>query len=247
MASGPKHIEKIRRKVTQTLYKHKMLQQGDKVLVALSGGKDSLVMLETLASSSLHIPFTFEITACHVIAQGVGYQIDEGYLARFCENLGIRLIFENIEIDLSKNNKKHPCFVCSWHRRKKLFEVCRRLQCNKLAFGHHKDDAIETFLKNMVFHASLSSLPQTVELFNGEITLIRPLLNIPENEIQLFADCQGYKKELKQCRFEEKNTRNQIQNLLKDIEKMYPKAKQNIFKSMDNAYPEYLPKSKKPH
>ena len=98
-------------------------------------------------------------------ATGIGYQIDREKLTAFCKSLEVPLHYRTIEPDLEKDPSKSVCFVCSWHRRKVLFDLTRELNFNKLALGHHRNDAIETLLMNMIYHGSVSSLPYSLKMF----------------------------------------------------------------------------------
>ena len=155
-----KQFEKISKKVGKAIFEHNMIEEGSRVLVGLSGGKDSLILLEALADRRKHFPFDFSLYAIHVSASQIGYKMDTGYLDEFCKSIGVPLFLEEIEVDLEIDPKKSPCFICSWNRRKRIFEKSKELECNKVALGHHKDDAIQTLLLNMIYHGSYSSLPQ---------------------------------------------------------------------------------------
>lgn len=240
--SGKKEFEKICRKVGRALQEYNMIEADDRVLVGLSGGKDSMILLEALANRKKHLPFNFEIIAVHVMARGIGYNMDTDYLEQFCRELEVELHLEEIEVDLDKDSKKSPCFICSWNRRKRIFELSEELGCRKVALGHHKDDAIQTVLLNMIYHGSISSLPQNLSMFDGRIRLIRPLLFIPEFELSSYAGKRKFRKLEKSCPYEGTTKRDDIRELVKQIDKLYPDARRNIFNAMDNIYDEYLPK-----
>jgi len=165
MARSAKQVEseklfkKICRKMGSTMRDHSMITEGDHVLVGLSGGKDSMILLEALVERKRALPFDFKLTAAHIEALGIGYKIDREKLTRFCENLSVPLHYRTIEPDLEKDASKAACFICSWSRRKELFKLTKELKCNKLALGHHRNDAVETLLLNMIYHGSISSLP----------------------------------------------------------------------------------------
>ena len=240
-----KQFEKISRKVGKMLNEHQLIEAGDRVLVGLSGGKDSLILLETLADRLRHLPFDFQLFAVHVSARNMGYEMDTGYLQEFCHNLKVPLYLEEIEVDLTVDPKKAPCFVCSWNRRKRIFELSKELDCNKIAFGHHKDDAVQTVLMNMIFHGSISSLPQKLSMFDGRIRLIRPLLFIPEKELTYYATLRSFKKQEKSCPYDDTTRRESIKEIIRQMDRLNRNARRNIFQSMDNIYEEYLPDIKK--
>ncbi len=238
-----KQLEKISRKVGKAINEFRLIEDGDRVLVGLSGGKDSMILLEALASRKKHLPFAFELFAIHVSASNIGYKMDTEYLNRFCSSLEVPLYLEEIEVDLSVDSSKTPCFICSWTRRKTIFNKSKELNCNKVALGHHKDDAIQTMLMNLIYHGSISSLPQKLDMFSGRIQLIRPLLMIPENELSYYANMRSFKKHEKSCPYDDSTRRDTIKSLIKDMDKLNKNSRKNIFRSMDNIFPDYLPRS----
>ena len=238
-----KLFKKITRKMGTTLRDHRMISEGDRLLVGLSGGKDSMILLEALAERRAAMPFDFQLEAAHVEAQGIGYRIDHEKLQAFCAGLHIPLHFRSMEPDLEKDPSKNACFVCSWHRRKELFALTRELECNKLALGHHRADAIETLLMNMIYHGSISSLPYSVSLFEGRLELIRPLMDLDERMLVEYADLKQLVRVEKSCPYEDRTRRNQIRSLLKQVEKLHGQGPINMFRSMDKIFEEYLPRS----
>jgi tRNA(Ile)-lysidine synthase TilS/MesJ len=225
---------------------HSMVVEGDRLLVGLSGGKDSMILLQALVERRNAVPFDFGIEVAHVEATGIGYHMDREKLSAFCENLGIPLHYRTIEPDLEKDPSKNVCFVCSWHRRKVLFDLTRELDCNKLALGHHRNDAVETLLMNMIYHGSISSLPYTLEMFEGRIKLIRPLMDLDEGLLQEYADLNDLLKVEKSCPHEDQTRRENMADLIMEIEKLHGKGPYNMFKSMDKIFEEYLPSNPAP-
>lgn len=218
-----------------------MIGDGDHLLVGLSGGKDSMILLEALAERLRSLPFDFRLSAAHVEATGIGYKIDREQLAAFCEKLEVPLHYRIIEPDLQKDPSKAACFVCSWHRRKVLFDLTRELHCNKLVLGHHRNDAIHTLLMNMIYHGSISSLPYSLKMFEGRIHLIRPLMDMDERILEDYAELNSLVKVEKSCPHEDKTQRENISQLVKQVENLYGKGPFNIFKAMSKICEEYLP------
>ena len=223
---------------------HSLLDEGDHVLVGLSGGKDSMILLESLVERKAAVPFEFRLTAAHVEAAGIGYQIDKDKLSRFCENLNVPLHYKTIEPDLEKESSKSACFICSWNRRKELFNLSKELNCNKLALGHHRNDAVETLLLNMIYHGSISSLPYSLNMFEGRLKLIRPLMDLDERMLEDYAALNDLVKVEKSCPHEDSTQRDRIAQLIKQIEGTHSKGPYNMFKSMDKIFTEYLPGKK---
>jgi len=236
-----KLFKKICRKMGTTMRDHSLIVEGDHILVGLSGGKDSMILLEALMERKNAVPFDFSISAAHIEAMGIGYVIDRERLSAFCEHLGVPLHYQSIEPDLRKDPSKTACFICSWNRRKKLFELTKGLNCNKLALGHHRNDAIETLLMNMIYHGSISSLPYSLKMFEGRIQLIRPMMDLDERMLEEYASLNDLVKVEKSCPHEDLTQRENIAQLIKQVESLHGKGPFNIFKSMDKIFEEYLP------
>ena len=235
-----KLFRKLSKKAGKTIMEHQMLAEGDRVLAGLSGGKDSLIMLEILADRIRSLPFSVEITAVHVNVEDIGYKMNTGYLEDFCNRLKIPLLLQSISIDLS-DGCKSPCFICSWNRRKAIFNLTRELGFNKVAFGHHRDDALETFLMNLLYHGSVSSLPYKLSMFGGRVNLIRPLLDLWENDLHGYAQMSDFNGEDKKCPYDNKTKRSYAREMIEQLQDHFPKSKINMFKAMGNIYSEYLP------
>ena len=247
MVNSPEEIQiqklfkKISRKVGTTMRDHQMVEAGDHVLVGISGGKDSMILLQALAERKKSLPFDFKITAAHVEATGIGYRINKKKLSAFCDSLDIPLQYLKIAPDFDKDPSKATCFVCSWHRRKELFNLTRKLDCNKLALGHHRKDAIETLLLNMIYHGSISSLPYVLRMFDGRVMLIRPLMDVDEPLLQEYAQLQDLVRVEKSCPHETQTRRKTIESLISQIESVHPTGPFNMFRSMGKIFKEYLP------
>lgn len=236
-----KHIEFVKNKVAKALMDYEMVEPGEKILVAVSGGKDSLVMLETLAAVR-NFHFTdFEMEALHIDVQDVPYSVDRNFLTGFGEKLGVKMHFSDMEANLEERGKKSPCFVCSWHRRKALFTFAVENNFQKLALGHHMDDAIETLLINMAYHGNISSMPGKLSMFEESITVIRPLILLANKDTAEFANIRKYPKLKAPCPYEDQSQRETARQLVKQLEKLHPKARKNLFRSMGNIDMDYLP------
>jgi tRNA(Ile)-lysidine synthetase-like protein len=233
-------LEKINKRVGKTINYYNLIDENDIVLIALSGGKDSMVMLDALSWRLKNLPIKYKLIAVHVKLAGLSYQINEEELEKFCSNRNVELIIKTEEVDITKSNKT-PCFICSHTRRKILFSLADEMNCTKLAFGHHKDDAVETLLMNMLYHSNISSIPAKVKMFNGKFELIRPLINIRDNETKQYSEILKYAKMKKLCYYEDITKRNSVAKLMKDIEQLYPQGINSMFKAMSNIDTEYLP------
>jgi tRNA(Ile)-lysidine synthase TilS/MesJ len=234
-----KKFKRLTQKAGKTIYEHRMLAPDDKIMIGLSGGKDSCLLLEILSERRKHLPFPIELFAVHVKIKEINYSTNDS-LSEFCKKLNIPFYY--IEESIGEvNNKKSPCFLCSWYRRKSIFSLAREHGCNKVAFAHHMDDALQTFLLNLIYHASICSLPFQLSMFGGEITLIRPLLELTEKEILSYTITADYPLEISPCQYKQNNKREQMKELLNKMRQIHPIADKNLFRSMRNVYEEYIP------
>ena len=243
--SPEQYFLRIEKSVGRGINRYNLIEENDSVAVALSGGKDSLVMLETVANRRKRLPVKYEVIAVHVHVKNIGYETDLDFIRGFCDGLNVMLHVIETEADLEKDKNKSICFKCSWLRRKVLFDFVRGQKCSKLAFGHHRDDAIETLLMNMISNSSISSMPPSLSMFGGEFELIRPLILLGENEIIEYAALRGYPPQVKICPHGDDTRRADAKRLLAEMEKIDKNARQNIYGAMSNIHSEYLPRSEK--
>jgi tRNA(Ile)-lysidine synthase TilS/MesJ len=236
-----RHIEHVKNMTAKAIHQYKMIEDGDKVLAAVSGGKDSLVMLEALAAFIKYKRVDFSLEAIHIDVEDVGYLVDRDFLRSHAENLGIRMHFRTIQANIENRGKKAPCFVCSWHRRKTMFEYAKSNGFQKLALGHHLDDAVETLMINMAYHGHISSLPGKLSMFDGAMHLIRPLILLTDKDTSEYANIRKYPQLKRPCPYEDITKRTTARQLIEKLEEIHPKAKFNLFNSMKNIDEEYLP------
>ena len=233
-------LENIRKRIGRTIYKQNLLQEGDRILIGLSGGKDSFVLLDSLVDRKKYLPFAIEVIATHIHINNIGYQSDLDYLQKLCDERGVDFHPIDFEIEITDKTERSMCFYCSWNRRKTLFKLTQLHNCNKLALGHHMDDAVETMLMNQLFHSSISSMPYKFSMFEERIEVIRPLLDLRDFETKKYASALNYQHQLKDCPYT--NTkRESVRKLIKSMEKMNKVAVKNIFRSPNKIFNEYLP------
>lgn len=238
-----KLFRKISGTAIRTMLENNMVVNGDRVLAALSGGKDSMIMLEVLAGLKKSARINFTLDAVHVEVEGTGYEAPEENLEIFCRQSAVPYHVLRTRLEL-KDPKKSPCFVCSWQRRKMIFDLSRELGSTKIAFGHHRDDALQTLLMNMVYHGSISSLPYSLSMFSGRIELIRPLLDTNEAVLKEYARLAAYSRVEKSCIFEDVSKREAVKEILNRMEELCEGSRTNLFKSCSKIIPEYLPGAK---
>ncbi len=235
------HDEKLWKTFNKALGQYQLIDEGDRILVGLSGGKDSLCLLEFLARrSKVHVP-KFTVEAIHVRMENVQYETDTSYLQQFCDNLGVflRVVTTRFEDSTSKahlsspHSKKPPCFLCSWQRRKQLFNWAQQLGCTKIALGHHQDDLIHTALMNLSYHGHFSTMPAKLVMRKMPLTIIRPLCLCHEADIRLYAEEHHYEQQRKQCPYEQSTRRSSAARLFGMMEQENPECRYNIFHALE--------------
>ncbi len=233
--------KEMKRLMGKAIHAKSMIQENDRILVAVSGGKDSLALLYLLRERIKRIPIDYQITAVHV---DPGFGADSaGKMEEFFRknHFDYRVLRTNIGIRAhSEENRENPCFLCSRLRRKRLFELADELGCNKIALGHHKDDIIETFFLNVFYGATLSTMLPVQELFQGKLTIIRPLYLIDEDLLRRFAEKMGWKEISLECPTAGLSKRQDIKKMLSGFYKTNRKIKGNIFHALKNFKPDYL-------
>ena len=240
-------LEKLRIRLTKRFHKacadYGLIADGDHILVGLSGGKDSLALVELLGKrAQVYVP-RFKVTAVHVRVKERDYHSDLSYLEDFCARVRVPFVVRDTEIiEKQETKEKHPCFLCSWYRRKALFDVAQELGCNKIAFGHHKDDLVETLLMNLIFQGSVATIPPLLQMEKMPIEMIRPLCLIDERDIQQYAELSGYEKQMKLCPLEKESNRAEVKQLLTQLEALNPNVRDSIWGAMENIKSDYLPK-----
>lgn len=236
-----RHIQYVNNKTAKAIVDNNLIQAGDKVLIAVSGGKDSLVLLEVLSTLRRFDFLDFTIEAIHIDVEEVPYKVSSTLLDKLCAELDVPITYIPVVANLEETEGKAPCFVCAWHRRKAIFTYAEQNGFDKVAMGHHMDDAVETLIINMAYHGNISSLPPKLSMFDGKIVIIRPLLLLTNKDTQEYANIRNFPKQTETCPYEDKTRRNTAKNIIKQMKAISPLASKNIFKSMGNIDKDYLP------
>jgi len=228
----------ISKRVGKALTDYGMISEGDRIAVAVSGGKDSLTLLRLLRDRQSFVPIKYKLLAVH---------IDLGYPRSFAEKLEryfkkVRVDYHIEKVDALKTVRRQDinCFWCSWNRRKALFTVADRFGCNKVALGHHKDDIIETILMNLFFQGEISAMVPKQELFKGKIILIRPLAYVEEYMIKRFARDERLPHIACTCPRSLTSNRTRIARIISEVKRVCPDVKTNIFRSVKRIKADYL-------
>ena len=249
MELTPEQVElrRLQSRLTKRFHKacadYGLIADGDHVLVGLSGGKDSLALVELLGKRAQIFVPRFRVTALHVRVRERAYLSDMSALEKFCQAFGVSLIVKDTEItEKPARGEKDPCFLCAWYRRKVLFETAQALGCNKIALGHHKDDIVETLLMNLVFQGAFATMPPCLPMEKMPIQIIRPLCLIEEKDLVRYAELQAYPKQTRLCPFEKESSRAEVKQLLTTLERLNPNVRDSLWGAMQNIKPDYLPK-----
>ena len=249
-------LEKQRERLTKRFHKacadYGLIADDDHILIGLSGGKDSLLLTELLGRrAQIYVP-RFQVTALHVRIKERDYHTDLSYLQSFCDEAKVPLLVRDVSIPDTPPQKENgktreidnPCFLCSWYRRKELFNVAQEIGCNKIAFGHHRDDIAQTLLMNLIFQGSFATMPPILQMDKMPLQLIRPLCLIDEADIISYAAMRGYQKQTKLCPFEHVSSREKVKTLLDEIKSLNPEALDSIYGALTNIKTDYLPNCK---
>ena len=241
MPKVPNTYKALNRAMGKALHRHEMIADGDRIVVGVSGGADSLTLLWMLSERLKRVPITYELFAVY---------IDPGYEGSFGESLewyGTKLGVP-IRVDYtdygpyahSPANRENPCFLCSRLRRKRLFEIADELGCTKLALGHNKDDIIETLFMNICYAGEISTMVPSQSFFQGKFTVIRPLAFADEQLIRKFARDQRFPEFINPCPSAGNSKRQEVKDFLKQLYRANKKVKGNIFRAMSNVNTDYL-------
>ncbi|MEN6332308.1 MAG: ATP-binding protein [Smithella sp.] len=220
----------------------KMIEEGDRLLIGVSGGADSFALLDLLDSPMIFVPgFSF-------IAVNIDMGFDPDYIAynqleKYLQENNYPYVLEKTDIGLlahSEYNKKNPCFLCSRLRRKRIFEIAEEKGCNKIAFAHHQDDIIETLLLNMFYGREISTMMPNQTIFGGKLHIIRPLAYLTEELVKKYSREQQFPTVKNECPSSENSRRIYIKKLLNELERENKDIRHNIFQAMSHVKPDYL-------
>lgn len=239
-ASGHAY-KSLNRAVGRALHDYEMIRDGDRILVGLSGGPDSLTLLWMLAERRARIRVAYDLAAAYIDPGfgGVGAEA----MRPFCDRLEVPLRAEVTDFGVVSHgplNRENPCFLCARLRRKRLFEIASELGCRTLALGHNRDDVIETLFLNICYSGEISTMRPSQDLFKGRFRLIRPLAYADEALIRRFAREQALPVRANPCPSAGRSRRADIKDLLQQLYRSNRKIKGNIFRAMRHVKPEYL-------
>ena len=227
----------------QAIVDYNMIEAGDRVMVCVSGGKDSFTLLDILQKLQQRAPIDFELVAVNLDQKQPGFPAD--VLPAYLQSTGLPFHIETQDtysvVKKIIPEGKTLCSLCSRLRRGILYTVARRLGCNKIALGHHRDDIVATFFLNMFFGAKLKSMPPKLVSDNGEFMVIRPLAYVKEADTARWAEHMQFPIiPCNLCGSQEHLQRKQVGHMLKEWEKQHPGRTEMILQSLQNVVPSHL-------
>lgn len=252
-------FKRLNERFVRAFVTYKLLEDDDHILVGLSGGKDSLLLTELLAKRARIDQPRFRVEAIHVRMENVRYETSTDYLQQFCDNLNVPLhivttSFDDNDISNSPSPTSHSssltshssspsshskpkpaCFLCSWYRRKQLFNLAQELGCNKIALGHHRDDIIHTALMNLTFQGRFDAMPARLKMRKMPLSIIRPLCLIDEEDISRYAELSHYEKQVKLCPHEHETNRTAIAEVYQSMQRINPEARFSLWRAIETA------------
>lgn len=223
-------MQRILSHMRKAMEEYKMINEGDKIAVCLSGGKDSITMLQALKALQRFYPKKFELIA---ISIHPGFEFfDTDFLQKICDDLQIPLFIEKSnakEIVFNIRKEKNPCSLCANLRRGVINSVAIREGCNKIALGHNQDDVLETFLLNLLYTGNITTFAPVSYMDRSKITLIRPLVYTPEKEIRRFIRKNNLEVMPKVCPMDGTSKREDMKQLIFTLTKSIPMLRANLF------------------
>ena len=228
----------ISKKVGKAIWDYRLIRDGDRILVAVSGGKDSLSLITILKHRLRFVPIDYEVIACLV---DMGFEwVKKDMLVDYFERESISYVIAQPDDSWRKDGEEFSCFWCSWSRRKALFRTAKELGCTKLAFGHHMDDITETVLLNLLFNGEIGTMKPYQEMFGGQLVLIRPLAYVEEKELARLARRLDLPVLKSACPYASSSKRRLVKGIISEVSKHNKNVKKNIFRSLQRIREGYL-------
>jgi len=240
---GAKLAKRLRRLVGQAIADFSMIEAGDKVMVCLSGGKDSYAMLDVLMRLREKSPVPFELVAVNLDQRHPGFP--EHVLPEYLESVGVayRIVVQDTYSVVKRviPEGKTMCGLCSRLRRGALYKAAGELGANKIALGHHRDDILETFFLNLFHGGKLKTMPPKLISDDGKHVVIRPLAYVEECDLAAYAEARAFPIiPCDLCGSQEQLQRKQVKSMLRDWEKQHPGRVESIFNALSSVTPSHL-------
>ena len=233
-------MQKILSNFRKAIEEYKMIDEGDKIGICLSGGKDSITMLYAFKALQRFYPKHFDIVA---ISIDPGFEFfDTQFLQKICDDLDIPLFIDDShakEIVFDIRKEKNPCSLCANLRRGIINSIAIKEGCNKIALGHNQDDVLETFLLNLLYTGNIGTFAPKSYMDRTKITLIRPLIYTPEKDIKRFIKKNNISVMPKVCPMDGKSKREDMKQLIYTLSKNIPMVRANLFGAIQRNLPDW--------
>ena len=238
-------MQHILSKMRKAIEDYNMIDEGDKIAVCLSGGKDSITMLNGLKALQRFYPKHFDLIA---ITVNPGFEnFNKDILQKNCDEIEVPLFIENSsikEIVFDVRKEKNPCSLCANLRRGAINSIAVREGCNKIALGHNQDDVLETFLLNLFYNGSIGTFSPVSHMDRTGITLIRPLVYTPEKETKRFVKKNNLTVMPKVCPMDGTSKREDMRLMIFSLQKNIPMIRANLFGAIQRNLPDWKVKNK---
>lgn len=238
----PPWVKRFVKSVGRGMSHFDMIQDGDTVILGISGGKDSLAMAMALALRLKWLPIKYYLKAIQIEWAEFPMKAEQrGKMTEYFDILGIEYTVLTETMWPGDYKESFNCYRCARNRKRLLFDKAKELGASKIAFGHHMDDIVETTLMNMAFHGNFSTMMPVQEFFGGEIQVIRPMCEVPEKDVIRVRDRLNIPVFHSDCPFKETNMRASIKPIVASFMKLNKHALGNLYKTPWNICREYLP------
>lgn len=227
-------LQRLYSYIRKAVDEYNLIDEGDKIAVGISGGKDSLTLLQGLAGLRRFYPKKFDIEA---ITVDLGFNMDFSPIQKFCDDLGVNYTIKHTEIQqiVFKDRKEtNPCSLCAKMRKGALNDEINRLGCNKVAYAHHKDDVVETMMLSLIYEGRFHSFKPLTYLDRSELYVIRPLIYVPEADVIGFMNKYGLPVVTNECPADGYTKRQYVKDLLKQINSDAPGVKERMYAAITN-------------
>ena len=223
-------MEKIVSIIRKAVDEYDMIPENETVVVALSGGKDSMLLLKALQKLSQFHPKHFTV---HAVFVDMGFKnVDLTYMKRFCKSIGVGLTVQltNLaDLVFEVRRESNPCSLCARMRRAILHDTAKSLGSRTIALGHHKDDVIDTFMMNLIFENRIGCFQPVTYLSRKQVTVIRPMIYLSEAQIRQTVQRLALPVLKSPCPMDKKTKREEIKNVISGLEKQYPQIRNSLF------------------
>lgn len=222
------------------MHDYDMFSEGDRVIVAVSGGVDSLTLACIMDMWQKKAPIAFDIFFVHI---DHGFWKFKDGAENPADSIGRQLEHFDITVQIYQEwstEEERNCFTCSRNRRSQLFDLARELDCTKIAFGHHKDDLIETFFINTLYSGNISTMRPKQNLFENRLSLVRPMAYLDKSQVVEISKIYGLNPVKNLCPYSNHSKREKVREMLETFYEGEPGAKESVFAALSNVRAEYL-------